>query len=152
MAIEEAEVISHWTGDGSNSNPYRPALEDACRLAGAGNWEMPDDADFDPSINNILIVKLTADSDDMDVFEASENYRVVWREQKDRLEDVNLDVLMTDNDVVKLGDFLRDVTGLTNAQIAALFDKSVAQMVAFIKTKTRAQVVALLKAKWKRLV
>lgn len=90
--------------------------------------------------------------DDTTALEADPNYLVIWKEVKNRLADVNLNKLMTDSDVQKLGNFLRDVTGLTNQEIADDFNTTPSQLANFIKTKTRAEVVELLKAKWRRLV
>lgn len=79
------------------------------------------------------------------------SYLVAWSKLKNRIENINLDKLMSLSDVQKLAAFLRDVTGLTNQEIADSFNTTPAALSAFLQTKTRAEVVILLKRKWRRL-
>ena len=147
MPINEIQVFSKWV-----------LVDGYYQMASAidypdGEWtDNSEMTDTEVADNAPMVCRGYVDDTIATALASDTNHLMIWQELKDRISNINLDQLMSLSDVQKLGAFLRDVTGLTNQEIATAFETTPAQISAFLQTKTRAEVVELLKAKWRQLV
>ena len=77
--MEKADILSTWTGDGSEDNPNHPSLQDTHAVS---KWQ---DSTGTPAANlspepNAVVLYVEAETAVMDAIEADENYIILTRE------------------------------------------------------------------------